>query len=180
MHKRRFSIISGDNQSIAVESNTTGPTEWPVAVHSARTAIAAMASFAVARLFRLPEAYWAPITALVVTQSSLGTALSVSGERFMGTVIGAAVGAVVATCFGADVIVFGVTVLVLGFLSAAAHSNRNAYRFAGVTAAIILLVPRAGSPWRIALDRFAGVCIGLGVAVILTVFWRESEEASKT
>ncbi|HEX6718612.1 MAG TPA: FUSC family protein [Pyrinomonadaceae bacterium] len=178
---------SGDSPSLAAtskvsatESNTTGSTWWPVAVHSARTAIAAMASLAVARLFHLPEAYWAPITTLVITQSSLGTALSVSGERFMGTVIGATVGAVVGSFFGPDVIVFGATVLVLGFLSAAAHSNRNAYRFAGVTAAIILLVPRAGSPWRITFDRFAGVCIGLGMALILTAFWRENEEASKT
>ncbi len=161
----------------AVESNATGSTGWPVAVHSVRTAVAATASLAVARIFHLPEAYWAPITTLVITQSSLGTALSVSGERFMGTVIGAAVGAVVGSFFGPDVIVFGATVLVLGFLSAAARSDRNAYRFAGVTAAIILLVPRAGgSPWRIAFDRFAAVCIGLGVALILTSFWRETGE----
>jgi uncharacterized membrane protein YccC len=42
----------------------------------------------VAKQFHLPEAYWASITTLVVTQSSLGTALSVSGERFMGTLLG--------------------------------------------------------------------------------------------
>jgi hypothetical protein len=33
----------------------------------------------VARLFRLPEAYWPPIAALVITQSALGTALAVAG-----------------------------------------------------------------------------------------------------
>ena len=33
---------------------------WPVVVHSARTGVA-LASLLVARLFRLPEAYWAPI-----------------------------------------------------------------------------------------------------------------------
>ena len=169
------------NQVSAVESNTAASTGWPVAVHSVRTAIGAMASLEVARLLHLPEAYWAPIMTLVITQSSLGTALTVSGERFMGTVIGAAVGALVDSFFAAHLIIFGATVLILGFLCAAAHSNRNAYRFAGVTAAIILLVPRAGgSPWRIALDRFAAVCIGLGVALILTVFWRETEEVSQT
>lgn len=41
---------------------------WPVLVHSTRTALVAVASFLVARLFRLPEAYWAPITSVVVTQ----------------------------------------------------------------------------------------------------------------
>ena len=48
-----------------------------------------MASLEVARLLRLPEAYWAPDSTLMITQSSLGTALSVSGERFVGTVLGA-------------------------------------------------------------------------------------------
>jgi hypothetical protein len=55
----------------------------PVVVHSARTAVAAVASVLVARLFRLPEAYWAPITTLVITQSSLGAALTVSWQRLV-------------------------------------------------------------------------------------------------
>ena len=78
---------------------------WPVLVHSARTAVAAVASLLAARLFRLPEAYWAPITTLVITQSSLGAAFSVSWQRFVGTVLGAVVGAIVASHFGPDVLV---------------------------------------------------------------------------
>ena len=60
-----------------------------VVVHSVRTTAVAIASFLVARLCRLPEAYWAPITALVITQSSLGAALTVSRQRLVGTVLGA-------------------------------------------------------------------------------------------
>jgi uncharacterized membrane protein YccC len=91
----------------------------------------------------------------------------------MGTVLGASVGGIVASYFPSNVIVFGSSVLPLGLLMAAAHSNRSAYRFAGVTLGIVLLVPRAGSPWHIAFDRFAEVCIGLGMALILTLVWRE-------
>src|SRR2546427_10346214 len=76
-------------------------TAWLVLVHSVRTAIACVASLLVARLFRLPEAYWAPITTMVITQSSLGAALAVSWQRFVGTFLGAAVGAVVGRFFGA-------------------------------------------------------------------------------
>ena len=148
----------------------------PVIVHSARTAIAAAVSLLVAQMFRLPEAYWAPITTLVITQSSLGTALTVSGERFMGTVLGAAVGAVVASVFGPNVFVFAVSVFILGLVTSLVRSNRSAYRFAGVTLAIVLLVPRTGSAWRMAFHRFAEVCIGLAVALILTTLWREVEE----
>src|SRR2546428_4701673 len=74
-------------------------TAWRVLVHSVRTAIACVASLLVARLFRLPEAYWAPITTMVITQSSLGAAFAVSWQRFVGTFLGAAAGAVVAGLF---------------------------------------------------------------------------------
>jgi uncharacterized membrane protein YccC len=152
---------------------------WPpVLLHSARTSVAVVASVLVARFSHLPETYWAPITTLVITQSSLGTALSVSGERFMGTVLGATVGAIAASRFGPGLLVFGSSIFILGLLSAIFRSDRNAYRFAGVTLAIVLLVPRTGSAWRIALHRFAEVCIGIGVAVVLTLLWPEGEETA--
>ncbi len=42
---------------------------------SARTGTAAVVSLLVARLFRLPEFYWAAITTLVILQSTLGASL---------------------------------------------------------------------------------------------------------
>src|SRR5712691_3444396 len=103
-------------------------TRWPLVVHSARTALAAVASVLAARLFRLPEAYWAPITTLVITQSSLGAALTVSWQRFVGTALGAVVGAIMASQFGPHVLVFGTSVFILGLLCGLMHSQRNAYR----------------------------------------------------
>jgi uncharacterized membrane protein YccC len=134
-----------------------------------------MVSVLVARLFRLPEAYWAAVTTLVITQSSLGAALTVSWQRFVGTMLGAAVGALVASHFQPHVLVFGACVFVLGLLCAVARSNRSAYRFGGVTLAIVLLVPRVGSPWRIAFHRFAEVSIGIGVALLLAWLWPEED-----
>ncbi len=148
---------------------------WPIVVHSTRTAVAAVASVLAARLFGLPEAYWAPITTLVVTQSSLGTALVISWQRFVGTVLGASVGGIVASHFGPHVLVFGSCVFILGLLCAVAHSDRSAYRFGGVTLAIVLLVPRTGPAWQIAFHRFAEVSIGLAVALILAWAWPERE-----
>jgi uncharacterized membrane protein YccC len=116
--------------------DATDRTQWtgsPVLVHSARTAAAAVVAVLAARLFRLPETYWAPITTLVITQSSLGAALSVSWQRFVGTALGAVVGAIVASYFGPHVLVFGICVFILGVLSALVHSDRSAYRFGGVT-----------------------------------------------
>jgi uncharacterized membrane protein YccC len=147
-------------------------------VHSARTAVAAVASVLAARLCRLPEGYWAPITTLVVTQSSLGAALTVSWQRFVGTILGAAVGAIVAAHFGPNVLIFGACVFILGVLCAMVHSDRSAYRFGGVTLSIVLLIPRPGLAWQIAFHRFAEVSIGLGVALVLAWVWPESKEGT--
>jgi uncharacterized membrane protein YccC len=148
---------------------------WVILAHSARTAVAAVASVLVARLFRLPEAYWAPITTIVITQSSLGAALKVSWQRIVGTALGAVVGAIVASQFEPHVLVFGASVFLLGLLCPLALADRSAYRFGGITLAVVLLIPRAGPAWEIALHRFAEVSIGIGVALILTVVWPERE-----
>jgi len=148
---------------------------WPVVVHSARTAVAVVSSLLAARLVRLPETYWAPITTVVITQSSLGAALKVSGQRFIGTALGAIVGAIVASYFRPHVLVFGATVFILGLICAAVHANRSAYRFGGIALAIVLLLPRAEPAWRIAFHRFAEVSIGIGVALIFAVVWPEKD-----
>jgi uncharacterized membrane protein YccC len=156
-------------------SDAVGRTGWLVLVHCARTALAAVASVLAARSFRLPETYWAAITTLVITQSSLGAALTVSSQRFVGTALGAIVGAVVASHFGPPVLVFGTSLFILGLVCAVTRSDRSAYRFGGITLAIVLLVPRTGPAWQIALHRFAEVSIGIGVALILAVVWPERE-----
>jgi len=158
-----------------VESDRVGWMGWAVLVHSARTAVVAVASMLVAQLSRLPEAYWAPITTLVITQSSLGAALAVSWQRFVGTALGAVVGAIVASHFASHVLVFGTCVFILGLLCAVARSDLTAYRFGGVTLAIVLLVPRTGPAWQMAFHRFAEVSIGIGVALIFAWVWPERE-----
>src|SRR5260370_24042356 len=119
---------------------------WPVLVHSLRTAVAAVASVLVARLFRMRETYWAAITTLVITQCALGAALAVSWQRFVGTALGGAVGAIVARYFGPHVLGFAASVFILGLLCALGGSDPRPYRFGGVALAIVLLIPRTGPP----------------------------------
>jgi uncharacterized membrane protein YgaE (UPF0421/DUF939 family) len=153
---------------------------WPVLVHSMRTAVAAVASLVVARFFTLPEAYWAPITTIVITQSSLGAAFEVSTQRFFGTALGVALAAIVATYLGHTLFVFAMSVFVLGLLCAAVHLDRSAYRFGGVGLAIVVLLPRQAPAWQVAFHRFVEVSIGIGVALLLTLVWPETEDTSST
>jgi len=149
-------------------------TRWPVARHAARTAVVAMTSLLVARFFKLPEAYWAPITTIVIEQSSLGAALGPSWHRFLGTMLGAALGAVAASQMSVpNVAAFGVSVFILGLLRVLPRIDLSGYRFGAVTLAIVLLVPRTGAASTIALHRFIEVSIGIAVALALSVVWPE-------
>src|SRR6516225_9061444 len=76
-----------------------GPVNRLIFEDSLRTAMAAVASFLIARLLQMPEAYWATISAIIVAQSSLGAAATISWQRLAGTVLGAGSGALLATYF---------------------------------------------------------------------------------
>lgn len=147
---------------------------------SARTAVAAVTSLLVARLLRMPEAYWASITAIIVMQSTFGAALPISAQRSIATAVGATVGALTATYFHANIAVYGVGVFLLGVICAALHIERAAYRYAGITLAIIMLIPRQVSPWTAATHRFVEVSVGIVVALAMSAIWPEHQTVTKT
>lgn len=154
------------------------PENLPSVIHSIRTAIAATISLAVAGLFGLPEAYWAAIATLVVMQSTLGATLLISVERVAATALGALAGALLATWFTQNPFVFAAAVFVLGLLCAAFRMEKSAYRYASITLAIILLIPRSNAAWVIALHRFFEVSVGIVVALALAALWPEHQPES--
>jgi uncharacterized membrane protein YgaE (UPF0421/DUF939 family) len=149
--------------------------------------MAAVASLLVARVCRLPESYWAVITTLVVMQSTVGAAFLISTRRLAGTALGAALGAMLATYFGPNVLAFGAGLFLLGPICAALgrayrplqeHLDRTAYRFAGITLAITMLIVRPRAAWVVAVHRFIEVSIGIAVGLIVTVLWPERRDTS--
>ena len=140
--------------------------------HSARTAAAALLSLLVARWFGLSESYWAAVTAVVVMQSTLGAALPVSAQRFAGTALGAAAGSLAGTYYPGNALVFGACVLLLGIVFVPFRLERNAYRYAGITLAIIMLVPGHSGP-IVALHRFFGVSVGIAIGLLVSAVWPE-------
>jgi uncharacterized membrane protein YccC len=155
--------------------------------HSARTAVAAVVSLLTARVFGLPEAYWAAVTTLIVMQSTLGAAVTISVRRFVGTALGAGIGALLATWFGSNVLAFGAGIFLLGIICSllglahqrlAEYLDRSAYRFGSIALAIVMLVVRDKSPWIVALHRFIEVSIGIVVGLLLTILSPERTRES--
>jgi uncharacterized membrane protein YccC len=143
----------------------------PSAGYAAQTAVAAVVSYLIAHLFWLPEAYWAPMSTLIVMQSTLSAALPVSVQYVVGTAVGAAVGAVADIYLPASVWAFGAAAFMIGLLCVALRVERSAYRHASITLAIVMLVPRSGSGRLFALHRFFEVLIGIAVGLVFFGLW---------
>jgi uncharacterized membrane protein YgaE (UPF0421/DUF939 family) len=147
----------------------------PSVNHSARTAVAATVSFVIARLFRLPEAYWAAIATIVVMESTWRATLAGSLQRIVATALGAGAGALVATYFGGSALAFGISAFLIGLLCWLARLEKGAYRYACVTLTIVMLVPRLTTPWAGAVHRFFEVSLGIAIALVVTALWPERE-----
>jgi uncharacterized membrane protein YccC len=150
----------------------------PSIMHAIRTAVAATASVLIARFVQMPEAYWAAIATLVVMQSTLGATLTLSIERIVATAAGASVGALEANFFGANLVAFALAIILLGLLSIAFRLEKTAYRYASITLAIIVLIPRSAPAWTIALHRFLEVSVGIIVALTVVAVWPEHQRLS--
>ncbi len=141
--------------------------------HAAKTSIASLVALLASRALHLPEFYWGGIATIVVLQSTLGAALSVSVLRLTGDALGAFAGAVLAICFGHSVYIFAVGVFLLGLLTAAAHLDRSAFRFSGIALAVVMLIPRSESPWIVAWHRFSEIAVGIVIALLVVLVWPE-------
>jgi uncharacterized membrane protein YgaE (UPF0421/DUF939 family) len=139
--------------------------------HAMRTAVIAVASFLIAELLRLPEAYWAAITTLLVVQSP-DAARSVSAQYFAGTAVGALVGGWTASHFPGNVFVFGLSILTIGICFAPLRVERSAYRYACITVAIVMLT-RSHDGWITALHRFLEVSTGITIGLVINAIWPE-------
>ena len=135
--------------------------------HAAKTGLAAVLAFYLAKFIRLPEDYWAAISAIIVMYSDVSSTLKASWQRLVGTAIGVSIGGVFAAFFGQQLWAFGVavaiTVLLCGLLGFA-----EAARLSGVAVAIVMLIGRPASPWIAPLHRFLEVSFGIVIAVLVS------------
>jgi uncharacterized membrane protein YgaE (UPF0421/DUF939 family) len=111
-------------------------------------------------------------------QSTLGATLTLSIERIVATAVGASVGALEANYCGANLIAFALAIVFTGVLSIAFRLEKTAYRYASITLAIVVLIPRSNPPWYVALHRFIEVSVGIIVALAVVAIWPEHKRLS--
>lgn len=136
---------------------------------AARTTVAAVVSMLLARALRLPEYYWAPISAIVIIESTIDPR-TVAWQRFAGTALGAVLAALIATFFRVTALVYAIAILLSGVLCALLRF-RGAYRFAAITLSIILLISHQSPAWIVSWHRFLEVSLGIAVALIMAELW---------
>src|SRR6266851_3337692 len=92
-------------------------------VTATRTAVAAVVSMLLARSLKLPEFYWAPISTIVIVLSTINP-MTLAWQRFAGTALGAALGALIATFFNSSWAAYGGGIFICGTVRAVAGGDR--------------------------------------------------------
>jgi uncharacterized membrane protein YccC len=137
-----------------------------------RVTIAGICAYAVTKIFDLPQGYWAVITAVVVTQASVGGSLKAAVERFSGTLAGAIYGGLIAALVPHTTpLSLGMAIVLALFPLALLAAVKPAFRVAPITSLIMLLPPtgQAIGPLASALDRVLEITLGNIVGVVVSL-----------
>lgn len=139
--------------------------------HALKTALAAVAAWVLAGLVGLEQGYWAVITVLIVMQSNLGGSVSAGWSRFLGTAVGAVLGALTVEMLGPGPWSLGLAVFLTILVCSYLVVLHQSFRMAGITAAIVIFLGSEGSGvWVVALNRFLEISLGIFIALAVSVF----------
>jgi uncharacterized membrane protein YccC len=137
---------------------------------ASKTAFAAGVCYGIAQLAGLQDGYWGSISAIIVLQSNVGSTVNASRDRLLGTLIGAAVGALFLLA-GAGLWIYLLAVVV-AMVTCSLLGLKNSSRLAGVTVTILMLVhrPQPGTSvdWTLPLHRVLEVMLGIVVALAIS------------
>ena len=146
-----------------------------------KTAMAAGISYWIALLMGLTDGYWGAISAIIVMQSNVGSTVTASRDRLIGTLIGAAVGAIF-SLLGMGLWLYLMAVVV-AMVACSLLGLKNSSRLAGVTVTILMLVHRTASGfwsnWTLPLHRVLEVLLGIVVALAISTLVLPSRARSR-
>jgi uncharacterized membrane protein YccC len=136
-----------------------------------RMTVSSVAAFAVATAFGFQQGYWSALTALIVTQTSVGGSLKVAIDRLLASLCGAIYGAAVAlflphnSLWSIDLVLV-VAVAPLAVLAA----FKARFRVAPITSIIVLFsttVSKVG-PVSYAAERVIEIAMGCAIGLIVS------------
>jgi uncharacterized membrane protein YgaE (UPF0421/DUF939 family) len=132
-------------------------------------AVVAVFCYSTARIVPgLPEAYWAPIAAVVVLYPDLAATRRAAMQRFLGTVLGSLIGWAGAAWWNQNVLVYGLAIWVAVGACCALRLEAAA-RLCAVSVSVITLIPRPEAAHWAAFHRFIEVSYGVACATGYTL-----------
>jgi uncharacterized membrane protein YccC len=144
----------------------------PQLAYSVRSVVAAVAALALARALKLPLSLWAALTAIIVSQMSVGRSLRATVDYFVGTIGGAIYGAAISIFVPhtSEITTLGALALTLAPLVVIAAFN-SSFAVAPITGVLVLLIPTIThvSTLQSALFRVAEVATGGVTAVLISL-----------
>jgi uncharacterized membrane protein YccC len=139
---------------------------------SIRVTIAALVALTLAQLLHLPLPLWAVLTAIIVTQMSVGRSLKATFDYLLGTLGGAIYGGAIAVLIphASELALLALLALAVAPLAFIAAINPR-FSAAPITAVIVLLLPEIthGSPLASALDRVIEVALGGVTGAVVSI-----------
>lgn len=118
----------------------------------------------------LTAGLWCVMAAIVVLQNSIGGTYKAIWNRFLGVLIGSAVGACFAFWLGTEIEILGLAIF-LTVTTCSLFGLQGSYRIASLSVAIIMIPWKShptGSPWTYAFFRFLDTCLGFAVAIVVS------------
>ena len=158
------------------------PLTRPLILFAVIRAAALATAVAISFGLKLPHAYWMPIAAIIAMKPSLQQSALIAERRIAGTILGAAVAALVLLAVD-NRTALEVIIVVLFALAGSIHAVNYAWYTAAMAAAILIAmdVPQpsnlADEGWRI-LFTFAGVGIAVIVMFLADLVQRHAARAA--
>ena len=138
---------------------------------SMRVTVSALAALALAQFLHLRLPLWAVLTAVIVTQMSVGRSLKATFDYLVGTLGGAVYGGAIAVLIPHDseIALLAVLALAVAPLALVAAINPR-FSVAPITAIIVLLLPSLThlSPLASAIDRVLEVALGAVTGLVVS------------
>lgn len=143
-------------------------------IHSFKTAFACLVGFAITKSVHFYFDQWLIITILVVmcAQINVGSMLQKSYMRFLGTLAGSIIAAIILKIYGTDPIPIAITITAAAFIFSYIATGPSTINDAGTLGVVTITIILVGKNPTLmtAFARFVEISIGILIAAIVSQF----------